>query len=92
MLVGAGERARRVTTLGADDYFGEMTLLTGEPRTATVRTTLPTELYSLSHAGFQALLAGAPAIRDAVARTVTTRRAALAALNPQAAVVGGRSR
>ncbi len=74
---------RRVNTLNEGDYFGEMALLSagdaeGAARTATVRTTMPTELYSLSQWDFTALLDREPAVRRAVEETVGMRRAALA--------------
>jgi len=56
-----------------------MALLAGGTRATTVRTTEPTELYSLSQTDFQALLSGEPAVREAVHETVTARRAALEA-------------
>jgi ATP-binding cassette subfamily B protein len=74
-----GENQRRINVLNKGDYFGEMALLTGGVRTTTVRTTEPTELYSLSRTDFQALLEGEPAVREAVYETVAARRAALAA-------------
>ncbi|HMA34190.1 MAG TPA: ABC transporter transmembrane domain-containing protein [Chloroflexia bacterium] len=77
--VADGMGARRVNTLDEGDYFGEMALLAGEPRSATVRTTQPTEFYSLAQADFAALLAQEPALGQAVAATVAGRRAALLA-------------
>ena len=68
---------RRVNTLSGGDYFGEMALLSGGRRTATVRTTTPAELYSLAQADFRALLDHHPELAAAVSRTMRMRRAAL---------------
>jgi ABC-type multidrug transport system fused ATPase/permease subunit len=70
-------RDRRVNTLNDGDYFGEMALLTDEPRAATVRTTMPTELFSLTRGDFLALLEHDPAARDGVRERVAARRLAL---------------
>ncbi|MDQ2686666.1 MAG: ATP-binding cassette domain-containing protein, partial [Armatimonadota bacterium] len=77
VLVAEGGGERRVNTLAVGDYFGEMALLSGEPRTATVRATAPTELYSLAQADFRALLETHPALKDAVTQTMKNRRVAL---------------
>lgn len=74
-------RDRRINLLNEGDFFGEMALLSGEPRTATVRTTMPTELYSLSRADFVSLLEQDPDVRRAVHETITARRRALAEAN-----------
>ncbi len=73
-----------VNTLRPDDYFGEMALLTGEPRSATIRATEPTETWALTRSDFEAVMESAPPIREAIARTVAERRAALAALRTSA--------
>jgi ABC-type multidrug transport system fused ATPase/permease subunit len=77
VLVTVGEEERRVNTLGDGDFFGEMALLTGEPRTATVRATMDTELYRLGQEDFTFLLDSEPALRDAIAQMVAERRSAL---------------
>jgi ABC-type multidrug transport system fused ATPase/permease subunit len=76
---------RRIATLETGDYFGEMALLAGEPRTATVRSTIPTQLYSLTQADFAALLEREPEIRRAVMAVVETRRSAFSAVVAAAA-------
>jgi CRP-like cAMP-binding protein/predicted MFS family arabinose efflux permease len=53
---GEGRRSRRLRTLGARSYFGEIGLLRGGVRTATVRTTEPTVLWRLPAADFSAAL------------------------------------
>jgi putative peptide zinc metalloprotease protein len=62
---------RSLATLKRGDFFGEMALLSGEPRTATVRAISPIETYTLAPADFQELVAhspAAPVIRAAAAR------------------------
>lgn len=73
---GAGEQ-RRVNMLSTGDYFGEMALLMGEPRTASVRTNLPTNLLSLSRIDFMQLIEREAPLRTAISGTVATRRMAL---------------
>jgi MFS family permease len=49
---GAGKRRRSLGRLQAPAYFGEIGLLEGLPRTATVRTTVPCLLYRIDGAEF----------------------------------------
>jgi len=44
---GEAAHSRRLRTLGARSYFGEIGLIRGLPRTATVRTTEPTQLWRI---------------------------------------------
>jgi ATP-binding cassette subfamily B protein len=81
--VGASER--HVCILEAGDYFGEMALLVGEPRNATVRSVVPTQLYSLAQTDFMTLLEREPKIREAVMNVVDARRVALNAVTTTAA-------
>ena len=53
---------QRIRTLGAGDFVGEIALLTGSPRTATVTTTTPTRALILTDRAFRQLLADSPAI------------------------------
>jgi ABC-type multidrug transport system fused ATPase/permease subunit/pSer/pThr/pTyr-binding forkhead associated (FHA) protein len=78
-VVVSDERSERsVNTLHEGDYFGEMALLTDEPRSATVRATMPSDLYSLARSAFESLVEREPEIRSLVAATVAGRRSALA--------------
>ncbi|HYO50996.1 MAG TPA: ABC transporter transmembrane domain-containing protein, partial [Chloroflexia bacterium] len=55
VLVGGEQDAHRVNQLADGDFFGEMALVTGETRNATVRAITPTRLYSLSSSDFREL-------------------------------------
>ena len=67
-----------MNTLNEGDYFGEMALLADEPRVATVRTTMPTQLYSLTRADFLSLLDHDEDARQAIAKRIAARQRALA--------------
>lgn len=55
-------RGRRIRSLSAGDFVGEIALLTGSPRTATVTTTTPVRALVLTDRAFRRLLADSPAI------------------------------
>jgi CRP/FNR family transcriptional regulator, cyclic AMP receptor protein len=46
-----------VRTLGSGDYFGEISMIDGKPRSATVTATEPTNTLAIPHADFEELLA-----------------------------------
>ncbi len=80
---------QHVAMLNEGDYFGEMAVLTGEPRSATVRTTLPTQLYSLAKSDFALLMDRVPGLRQSVEPTIATRRAENEASLARAAAARG---
>ncbi len=82
---------RRVATLEAGDFFGEMALLSDAPRNATVRAATPSRLFALTSRDLSALLERHPSIRSEVERVVEARASALAAANaaPRVVVAGG---
>jgi ATP-binding cassette subfamily B protein len=71
-----GRAERLVNTLGAGDFFGELALLEDRTRTATVRTTTTTDLYSLARARFSHLLQERPDLARAISETLDRRRSA----------------
>lgn len=60
----------RLNVMGPGAVFGEMSLLTGAPRTATVRTLCPAVLYEVPHTAIAGLLQTRPPLADALARVV----------------------
>jgi MFS family permease len=62
-----------VATLSKNDYFGEIALLRDVPRTATVRTRGPMELYSLEREDFQKLLERSEKLKSAMTGTSDAR-------------------
>ena len=64
-----------VNTLGPGDFFGEISLVTGMPRTATVTTRSPARLLVLNGHSFRSLLATAPLIRRRVVSAAALRLA-----------------
>jgi CRP-like cAMP-binding protein len=68
--------SRRIDGLGPGDFFGEMALLTGEPRSATVRAETPSRLLRLERERFEALVRTQPSSFLAIARVLSRRLAA----------------
>jgi CRP-like cAMP-binding protein len=66
-------RGRKVNTLGAGDFLGEIALITGTPRTATVTTTEPTHVLVLTSQAFRSLLRQVPSIQIKVLETLARR-------------------
>jgi hypothetical protein len=58
---GSQEVIRR---LGSGDHFGEMALLRKAPRSATVRTVTPVQVFRMSPSNFTALYTSMPGFRD----------------------------
>jgi small-conductance mechanosensitive channel/CRP-like cAMP-binding protein len=64
-----------VGKLTPPDYFGEMSLLTGEPRMATVKCVTTCVVFEINHESFNELIAGREQIIDQIAETITNREA-----------------
>ena len=78
ILDGAAEvhrGGRKVRMLGAGDFFGEIALVSRSPRTATVTTTVPTDLLVITGTSFRALLDHSPRIQLRVLEALADRLA-----------------
>ena len=70
---------RTIKRLGEGDFFGEMALFTGEPRTANVVAAEETEVLEIGHDAMKGLFETNPDLVEAISHTINERRAGLAA-------------
>ncbi len=83
VVVSVRERdgEHKVAELGPDDYVGEMSLLTGEPRSATVTARGKVVALEIPKAALQPILAKAPHLCGRFADMVRDRHAQLTQLH-----------
>jgi len=67
---GSQEVIRR---LGSGDHFGEMALLQKAPRSATIRTVTPVEVFKMNPSNFMALYTSLPGLRDHFQKVMQSR-------------------
>jgi CRP-like cAMP-binding protein len=70
-------KGRKINQLGAGDFVGEMALISGAPRNATVTTTEDTALLVVTDRQFWELLERAPDLQTSVIRAMGERLQAL---------------
>jgi small-conductance mechanosensitive channel len=70
---------RTIKRLGEGEFFGEMALFTGEPRTASVVAAEETEVFEIGHDAIKVLFETNPDLVEALSHTINERRAGLAA-------------
>ncbi len=76
-------KKRDLATLLAGDFFGEMALLHGEPRTATCKAVTPCALYELRRSELDAIRMASPQIQQALEEADRRRRAEINAPAPE---------
>ena len=69
---------RTVATLTDGNFFGEMALFTGEPRTANVLAVEETEVFEIGHAAMKHIFQTNPDLAESISWTITERQADLA--------------
>jgi len=77
LLKNAAGLSEQVATLAPGDFFGEMSLLTGAPRSATVRAAVDSELIELTADAFRRVVLANPAAVERVGLAVAQRAAEL---------------
>lgn len=78
--VSEGGLEREVARLKAGSFFGEMSLMTGEPRAATAVALTDVECFRLDKAAFQEVMQKRPEIAEHLAKVLAKRRVELLAV------------
>ena len=78
---------QEVAMIPAGGFFGEMSMLTGDPRTATVKAVDDVTVLEISAAQFRGLAMANPALLDHVSSIVGSRRTGLEEARASAAAV-----
>ena len=71
--VGVERNGGMINHLGPGEFFGEIALIVGGPRTATVAAEAPTRLLVVNHRDFHALMEEFPAVATQVLLTLAHR-------------------
>ena len=79
--VSENGRPRTVATLNEGDFFGEMALFTGEPRTANVLALEETEVLEIGHAAMKRVFDTNPDLVESLSFIMAERRQGLASQN-----------
>ena len=66
-------KGRKVNSLRSGDFLGEIALVTGTPRTATVTTTSPARVLVITAPAFRGLLRRMPSLQLKVLETLAER-------------------
>lgn len=75
-----GQERRKLSTLQPGNFFGEMGLMTGAPRTATVIATTDVECYQLDKESFETVLTNRPELAEEISKILVSRRFGLDSL------------
>jgi CRP-like cAMP-binding protein len=78
VCVAQGEGKLEIKRLRTGDFFGEMSLLTGAPRRATICAVDDVECYVIARVQLERLLGKNPSLADAIGRLLVERQRELA--------------
>jgi len=67
------KNGRKVNTLGSGDFLGEIALISGGPRTATVTTTSESDILVLTDRAFRQVTKQMPSIHASVVKALSER-------------------
>ncbi|MEJ7578841.1 MAG: mechanosensitive ion channel family protein [Pyrinomonadaceae bacterium] len=76
-------QSRTIASLEEGDFFGEMGLFTGAPRTASIIAAEETEVFQIDHTAIKPLFDTNPDLVEALSHTIAERRTALDARKPE---------
>ncbi len=72
--VDTGDRVAHLAILGRGEFFGEMSLLTGEPRAASIYAEQETELLVVGHHALRAVIDKDPSAVEAISPAIAERQ------------------
>jgi small-conductance mechanosensitive channel/CRP-like cAMP-binding protein len=84
--IGAADARREVATLASGQFFGEMSLMTGESRAATVVAKTDCECYIVDKEAFQEILVERPELAGTISDILSRRQIALDGASAEAAL------
>jgi len=67
------KNGRRINRLGSGEFLGEIALISGAPRTATVTTTAESHLLVLDDRAFRRVVEKIPSVQGSVMRALSDR-------------------
>jgi len=70
-----GDEEPQVASIEPGDLFGEMALLTGKPRSATVSAEAPSKVIEIDAAGIQSLIRNRPDVQQQIRQMIADRQA-----------------
>jgi small-conductance mechanosensitive channel/CRP-like cAMP-binding protein len=85
VVVSLEPSLRQVATITAGGFFGEMSMLTGDPRTATVRAATDVQVLEIQAADMRRLAQVTPGLLEHISEVVAARRVGLAQAEADAA-------
>lgn len=88
MVTAGGGDSRLVARLGPGEYFGEMSLLTGEPRNASVVADTETEVLAITKSNFSSIISSDSTVVKELSRALTERMQTLSERAAESAARG----
>lgn len=85
-----GNSSRTVNDLSENDFFGEMSLLTGEPRSANVVAAEETEVLQIRKEALKPIIEDNPALVEAISELIQERKQLLKTKSDETADVVGK--
>lgn len=74
IVLATDQGEKEIARLEAPKFFGEMALVSGEPRKATVKAARECELLVIDHAALEPILADSPEVVDALSKVLAKRQ------------------
>lgn len=72
--IAENDYQKTINTLKENDFFGEMSLLTGEPRTATVVAAEESEVLRIDKSGLKPIFEANPQLVESISELIEERR------------------